>query len=57
MILRRFQGFPGDSVVKNPPASAGGTGLMPDMGGPHVLRSNETHAPHLLKPVCPRAVF
>ena len=25
-------GFPGDSVVKNPPASAGDTGLIPGLG-------------------------
>ena len=25
-------GFPGDSVVKNPPASAGGTGSIPSSG-------------------------
>ena len=26
-----FLGFPGDSVVKNPPANAGGTGSIPDL--------------------------
>ena len=26
------QGFPGGSVVKNPPANAGGVGLMPGSG-------------------------
>ena len=31
-----FQGFPGDLVVKYPPASAGGTGLIPDSKGSHM---------------------
>ncbi|KAI4551670.1 hypothetical protein MJT46_017922 [Ovis ammon polii x Ovis aries] len=30
-------GFPGGSVVKNPPANAGDTGLIPDPGGSHIL--------------------
>ena len=33
-------GFPGGSVVKNPSANAGDTGLIPDPGGSHVLQSN-----------------
>ena len=33
-------GFPGGSVVKNPPASAGDTGLTPDPGRSHWLGSN-----------------
>ena len=28
------RGFPGDSVVKNPPADAGDAGLIPGPGGP-----------------------
>ena len=28
--------FPGNSVGKNPPASAGDRGLMPDLGGSHL---------------------
>ena len=28
-----FRGFPGDSVVKNLPANAGDTGLIPESGG------------------------
>ena len=31
-------GFPGGSVVKNPPASVGDMGVTPDPGGPHMLR-------------------
>ena len=30
------RGFPGGSVVKNPPASAGDKSLTPDLGGSHV---------------------
>ena len=33
-------GFPGVSVVKNPPASAGDMGLISDLGRPHMLPSN-----------------
>ena len=32
----RDQGFPGDSVVKNPHANAGAQGLIPDSGRSHV---------------------
>ena len=31
---------PGDTVVKNPPANAGDTGLIPGPGRSHMLRSN-----------------
>ena len=34
------RGFPGGSVVKNPPANAGDTGLIPGPGRSHMLRSN-----------------
>ena len=33
-------GFPGGSVVKNPPANAGDVGSIPDPGNSHMLRSN-----------------
>ena len=33
------EGFPGGSVVKNPPASAGHTGVIPAMGRSHMLWS------------------
>ena len=36
----KVRGFPGDSVVKNPPAKAGATGSNPDLGRPHVPRSD-----------------
>ena len=32
--------FPGDAVVKNPPANAGDTGLSPGPGRSHMPRSN-----------------
>ena len=35
-----LQGFPGGSVVKNPPASAGDTGSITDPGRSHVPWSN-----------------
>ena len=33
-------GFPGGTVVKNPPANAGDTGSIPGLGRFHMLRSN-----------------
>ena len=35
-----FQGFPGGSVVKNPPANAGDTGLIPGPERSHMPQSN-----------------
>ena len=32
--------FPGDAVVKNPPANAGDPGLSPGLGRSHMLLSN-----------------
>ena len=32
--------FPGGTVVKNPPANAGDTGLSPALGRSRMLRSN-----------------
>ena len=34
------QGFPGGTVVENPPAIAGDTGFSPGPGRSHMLRSN-----------------
>ena len=34
------QGFPGGTVVKNPPANARDTGSIPGPGRSHMLRSN-----------------
>ena len=36
----KFRGFPGGSVVKNPPANAGDTGSIPDLGRSHMPRDN-----------------
>ena len=35
-----IQGFPGVTVVKNPPANAGDTGSSPGPGRSHMPRSN-----------------
>ena len=35
-----YGGFPGDAVVKNPPAIAGDMGSIPGPGRSHMLRSN-----------------
>ena len=41
LVLKSNQneGFPGGSVVKNPPASAGDLGLIPGPGRSHMLQS------------------
>ena len=45
--------FPGGAVVKNPPANAGDTGLIPGPGRSHMPQSNEARAPQLLS-LCSR---
>ena len=35
-----LRGFPGGSVVKNPPANAGDTGLIPGQGRSHMPQGN-----------------
>ena len=42
------RGFPGGSVVKNPPANVGDTGSIPDLGRSHMMQSNQAHEPQLL---------
>ena len=37
---RHFGGFPGGSVIKNLPASAGDTGSIPGLGRSHMLWSS-----------------
>ena len=37
---KRIQDFPGGTVDKNPPANAGGKGLIPGPGRPHMPRRN-----------------
>ena len=49
-IFKKYLGFHGGSVVKNPPADAGDTVLIPALGRPHMLRGSEAHAPQLLIP-------
>ena len=44
-----FAGFPGGSVVKNPPTSAGDRGSIPGPARSHVLWSSEAHGPQLLR--------
>ena len=39
MLRITSKGFPGGSVVKNPPANAGDTGLIPGPGRSHMLQS------------------
>ena len=48
-------GFPDCSVVKNPPANAGGTGSITNPGGSHMPWSTWAHAPQLLS-LCSRAL-
>ena len=43
-----FLGFPGGTVVKNPPANAEDTGPSPGGGRSHMPQSNEARAPQLL---------
>ena len=47
-------GFPGGTVVENPPANAGNTGSSPGPGRSHMPRSNSARAPQLLS-LCSRA--
>ena len=39
-LFKANVGFPGGTVVKNPPANAGDTGSSPGPGRSHMLRSN-----------------
>ena len=68
----KSRGFPGGSVVKNPPANAGDRSSIPDLGRSHVpwkkispcaataesvLQSPSTATPEpVLKPLCPWAL-
>ena len=47
-INKKVQGFPGGTVVKNPPANAGDTGSSPGLGRSHMPRSNWAREPQLL---------
>ena len=48
MFKNVLTGFPDRTVVKNPPASAGHTGLSPGSGRSHMPRSSWARAPQLL---------
>ena len=50
---RQCEGFPGGSVVKNPPASAKDMGLIPGLGIYHVSRSKKACVSQLLS-LCSR---
>ena len=39
-IKKLWQGFPGGTVVKNPPANTGDTGSSPGPGRSHMPQSN-----------------
>ena len=47
-----FEGFPGGPVVKNPPAVAGDTGLIPGPGRTLMLQGNQAGVPQLSSPHC-----
>ena len=47
-LKNKGKGFPGGSVVKNPPASAGDMGSILDPGRSHMLQSNQAGVPQLL---------
>ena len=49
-----MEGFPGGTVIKNPPANTGDTGSSPGPGRSHMPQSNKAHAPQLLS-LCSRA--
>ena len=48
MSFKKNMGFPGGSVVKNPPANAEDTGPIPGLGISHVPWSNYADEPQLL---------
>ena len=39
-VKKNSEGFPGGTVVKNPPANAGDTGSSPGLGRSHMRQSN-----------------
>ena len=53
--IHQWRDFPGDPVVKNPPANAGDRGSIPAPGKFHMQRGNYDHEPQLLKLLCARA--
>ena len=53
--IAQKRGFPGGSVLKNPPANAEDPGSGPGQGRSHMPWSNYTQEPQVLKPEDPRA--
>ena len=49
-----YRGFPGGSVVKNPPANARDMGAIPGLGRLHVPQNNWAWVPQVLS-LCSRA--
>ena len=43
-----IEGFPGSLMVKNPPANAEDTGLIPGLGRSPMLQGSQTHGPQPL---------
>ena len=54
LLEKCSEGFPGGSMVKNPPANAGDTGLILGLGRFHMTQNNSACAPQLLS-LCSRA--
>ena len=48
LIKSEQGGFPGSSMVKNPPANAVNTRSISGLGRSHMLQSNRVHSPQLL---------
>ena len=46
--LKAMRGFPGSSMVKNPPANVRDTGSVLSLGRSHMLQSSQAHEPQLL---------
>ena len=53
-LKNQVRGFPGGTVVKNPPANAGDVGSSPGLRRSHMPWSKEARAPQLLS-LCSRA--
>ena len=47
-MIRKPWGFPGGTVVGNPPVNAGDTGSSPGLGRSHMPQSSWARAPQLL---------
>ena len=67
-VLKKMWGFPGGSVLKNPPANARDSGSIPNLERSHMPWNNyqacalepgssnsRAHMPQRLNPACPRA--